>query len=71
MSEAVPGGSVGFEENGDRLVGQIEFRDKVLEKGERGKHIVRASCQSRSGACRVNSVSPNEVQRSPRECEGS
>ena len=41
MSKAVPNGGVRFREDGDRLVGQIEFGDKVLEKGEGGKRIIQ------------------------------
>lgn len=41
MTEAVPGGGVRFKENGDRLVRQTEFGNKVLEKGEGGKRIIQ------------------------------
>ena len=41
MTEAVPGSGVRFKENGDRLVSEIEFGDKVLEKGEGGKRIIQ------------------------------
>ena len=36
----MPSGGVWFEEDLDGGIGEVEFRDKVLEKGEGGKGIV-------------------------------
>ena len=40
MTEAVPGGSVRFQEELDRSFGELEGVDKMIEKCKRSKRII-------------------------------